>query len=246
MSHTLLVAVLFFVVAVLYGSVGHAGASGYLAVMALVGVAPDQMKPTALLVNIVVASIATVNFARAGVFYPRQVLPLVVGSVPLAFVGGAIHPSTTWYRPLVAIVLVVAAARALSRRAAIDDLDAGEPRVPWVAAVVIGAAIGFLSGLTGTGGGIFLSPLVVFLGWATVRQSAGLSSLFILLNSLAGLAGSATAMPALTWDTAALTGAAAVGGFVGSWVGANRMPERPLSIALGAVLVVAAATLALT
>lgn len=246
MTETTILGLLFLLVAGLYGSVGHAGASGYLAVMALVGVAPERMKPTALALNIVVATITTLNFRKAGVFYPRAVLPFAVGSVPLAFLGGAIHPTATWYRPLVAVVLVIAAARLLSRRAASNVAPACDPRPPWLASVAIGAVIGLLSGLTGTGGGIFLSPVVVFLGWASLRQSAGLSALFILVNSVAGLAGNATSALTIDVGTLPLVVAAGAGGFAGSWLGANRLPERPLSIALGLVLVVAAGKLALT
>ena len=243
---TILLAVLFFAVATLYGSVGHAGASGYLAVMALVGVAPERMKPTALALNVVVAAIATVNFRRAGVFYPKQVAWLAVTSVPMAYLGGTIHPAATWYRPLVAAVLVVAAARAVFTVPPAEPRPSEPPRVPAPSALAIGAGIGLLSGLTGTGGGIFLTPLVVVMGWATVRQSAGLSAPFILVNSIAGLAGSAAAVPTPSADLAVLVLAAGSGGFLGSHLGASRLPERPLSIALALVLVLAAAKLTLT
>ncbi len=242
MHETATLCVLFFAIAALYGSVGHAGASGYLAVMALVGVAPAQMKPTALVLNIAVATIATLNFRRAGVFYPRQVLPLVLTSVPMAFLGGMARPEATWYRPLVAAVLVVAASRALFRPQPAAG-SAPAPAVPWPAALALGAVIGGLSGLTGTGGGIFLSPVVIAMGWATVRQSAGLSALFILLNSIAGLAGHAASMPALGVHTFALLAAASAGGFLGSALGAQRLPERPMSAALALVLLIAAAKL---
>lgn len=245
MHETILLGLLFFAVAVLYGSVGHAGASGYLAVMALVGVPPAQMKPTALALNIVVATIATINFRRVGVFYPKQVLPLALTSVPMAFLGGMVHPSATWYRPLVAAILVVAAARAMFKPPN-SDSAAQEPQVPWPAALVIGGVIGVLSGLTGTGGGIFLTPLVVFLGWATVRQSAGMSALFILVNSIAGLVGNTAAMPTPSADLVLMVCAAAAGGFLGSSLGASRLPERPLAIALALVLLIAAAKLVLT
>ncbi len=245
MSETLLLALGFVVVAAIYSSVGHAGASGYLATMALVGVAPERMKPTALLLNIVVGLIAVVNFRRAGVFFPRAVLPFAVGSIPMAFLGGAYHPASSWYRPLVAVVLAFAAVRLFIPRAKVAGTDASaEPYAPWLAAVPMGACIGLLAGLTGTGGGIFLTPLLVWLGWAGVRQSAGISALFILVNSVAGLAGNATIQPALTPETAVLALAAGVGGFVGSWLGANRIPERPLAILLGVVLLIASAKLA--
>lgn len=246
MSETALLAACFLFVAALYGSVGHAGASGYLAVMALVGVAPERMKPTALALNILVASIAVLNFRRAGVFYPRTTLPFVLGSVPMAFIGGMIHPSSAWYRPLLALVLAVAALRLLVRRAPRGD-GGGEPQAPFASAALIGAAIGLVSGFTGTGGGIFLTPLLIFLGWSTVRQSAGISSLFILANSLAGLLGNAAAAGGVLGpETLLLALAAGVGGFVGSWLGANRLPERPLSLLLGVVLLIAALKLALS
>ena len=243
-TETALLAGAFFCVAALYGSVGHAGASGYLAVMALAGVAPERMKPTALALNIVVAAIATVNFARAGAFFPRQVLPFALGSVPFALLGGAMPATAPWYRPLLAVVLVVAAAR-LSFRPAPPAAAAPTP-LPFAGAVAIGAAIGLLSGLTGTGGGIFLTPLLVLRGLTTVRQSAGLSASFILLNSIAGLIGSRAAAATATADLLVLAAAAGAGGFAGSWVGANRLPERPLTRLLGVVLLVAAFKLAAT
>lgn len=238
---TALLAALFFLVALVYGSVGHAGASGYLAVMALAGVPSAQMKPTALALNLVVASIATWNFRRAGVFYPRQVAVLALGSVPMAFVGGLMPASSGWYRPILGLVLVFASARMLwPRRAGSVDPAAAPPQLPWARSMSLGAAIGLLSGLTGTGGGIFLSPLAVMSGWATVRQAAGLSASFILVNSLAGLAGVAASTPLPSLDLGVLALAAGSGGFVGSWLGANRLPERPLSVLLGVVLALAA------
>lgn len=245
MSETLLLALAFFGVAGLYGSVGHAGASGYLAVMALAGVAPERMKPTALVLNIVVATLTTVNFARAGAFFPRQVLPFALGSVPFALLGGAMSARSPWYRPLLAIVLLAAAARLAFRRPPAADAPPPTPP-PFALAVAIGAGIGLLSGLTGTGGGIFLTPLLVLRGWTTVRQSAGLSASFILLNSIAGLVGSRAAAATPTVDLLVLAAAAGAGGFAGSWVGANSLPERPLTRLLGAVLLIAAFKLAWT
>ena len=246
MPETLVLSVLFVVVAALYASVGHAGASGYLAVMALVGVEPDRMKPTALVLNIVVATITTMNFRRAGIFYPRAVLPLALGSVPFAVLGGAVHPTAVGYRPALAVVLAIAAARLHFKKAAPNEERTDAPQVPWLPSLAIGAMIGLVSGLTGTGGGIFLTPLVVLLGWASVRQTAGMSALLILVNSIAGLAGNSTVAPPLAADTLVLAVAAGVGGFLGSWLGANRLPERPMTRLLGAVLVVAAFKLAAT
>lgn len=178
---------LFFLAAILYSSVGHAGASGYLAVMALVGVAPAMMKPTALTLNILVATLGTIRFYRAGVFSWSNFWPFVVGSIPLAFVGGAVHLPGAVYRPIVGIILLVAALWML--RPATKHNTRFSGRVPVIPAMLSGGGIGLLSGLTGTGGGIFLSPLMLFAGWTEPRQTAGVSAAFILVNSLSGLAG---------------------------------------------------------
>lgn len=241
---TLVLAAAFLGVAALYGSVGHAGASGYLGIMALVGVAPERMKPTALVLNILVATIAALNFRRAGVFYPRAVLRFAAGSVPMAFLGGALPATHAAFKPALAGVLAVAATRLFLPARVSREEGAEEPTVGWVAGIASGAAIGLLAGLTGTGGGIFLSPLLVFAGWATVRQSAGVSALFILLNSVAGLAGSAAHLPPPGIDVAILAGSAGLGGFLGSHLGANRIPARPLGIVLAVVLAIAAGKLA--
>jgi uncharacterized membrane protein YfcA len=234
-------AIAFFVVAAVYGSVGHAGASGYLAVMALLDVPSEQMKPLALALNIVVALISTANFRAAGIFYPRQLLPFVLTSAPLAFMGGAVHASWTGYRPLLAGVLFVAAARMmLSRPTTEPEHEQPVPNPPPGPSLLAGGAIGLLSGLTGTGGGIFLTPLMLHMRWATIRQSAGLSAPFILINSLAGLAGSTSTAPALTPSLLRLVVIAAAGGAIGSWLGARRLPERALLKLLGVVLLVAA------
>ena len=187
MEGILLLALLFFVAAVLYGMVGHAGASAYLAIMALVGVSPEVMRPTALVLNILVASIVTLRFARAGYVRPISALPFLIGSIPAAFIGGAILLPPELYRPLVGAVLIVAAFRF-----GVTAASPGEefpPRAPILPAVISGAVIGLLAGLTGTGGGIFLTPLLLVAGWAGTRFAAGTSAIFILANSVSGLAG---------------------------------------------------------
>ena len=171
-----MLAVLFFVAAVLYSAVGHAGASGYLAAMAFVGVAPATMKPTALVLNLIVGTIALVQFARAGYFSWRLFWPFALGSVPLAFIGGAILLPGHWYKTLVGLVLLLAAARLVWERTSASHSVGTLPKAP---AVACGAGIGLLSGLTGTGGGIFLSPLLLFTGWAETRETGGVSAAFI-------------------------------------------------------------------
>jgi uncharacterized membrane protein YfcA len=232
-----LLAVLFLVAALLYGSVGHAGASAYLASMALVGLAPEVMKPTALVLNILVASIVTLRFARAGFVRPMALLPFLVGSIPAAFIGGAFTLPTTIYRPLVGAVLLVAAARfGWTAAHAGDDVP---PRAPWPGAVASGAGIGLLAGLTGTGGGIFLTPLLLAAGWAGTRFAAGTSAAFILANSISGLAGNLASVGSLPTAIPLWLGAVAVGGAVGSQLGSRRMPAPWIRRALAAVLLIA-------
>ena len=240
MSETLILAALFFAAALLYASVGHAGASAYLAAMALVGLAPEVMRPTALVLNLFVASVVVVRFARAGHLPWRQLVPLVIGSVPAAFVGGVIDLPGELYRPLVAIVLLVGAWRLATART--GDADGGTG-VPFAAGVAAGATIGLLAGLTGTGGGIFLTPLLVLAAWTGTREAAGLSGAFILANSVSGLAGLLTGGVALPTALPLWIGAVFAGGLIGSWLGAARFSILGLRRVLAVVLVLAAAKL---
>lgn len=238
-----MLAVLFFVAAALYSSVGHAGASGYLAAMAFLGVPPAVMRPTALVLNLIVATIALVQFARAGYFSWRLLWPFALGSVPFAFIGGAITLPGHWYKTLVGVVLLVAAARlALERRIAAGPTLHPAPVVP---AVACGAGIGLLSGLTGTGGGIFLSPLLLFTGWAETRETGGVSAAFILVNSAAGLAGNLASVQSLPTETPIYAAAVIAGGLLGSELGSRRIGTPAFRMALAVVLVVAAGKLIL-
>jgi uncharacterized membrane protein YfcA len=240
-AEELLLTALFFAAALLYSSVGHAGASAYLAAMALVGVPPAIMRPTALILNLFVATIVTVRFARAGHLPWRSLVPLAIGSVPAAFIGGSIDLPGELYRLLVAAVLLVGAWRLATAPVLADDEN--HPGVPWLAGMASGAAIGLLAGLTGTGGGIFLTPLLVLAGWTGTRDAAGLSGSFILVNSIAGLAGLQSGglilAPALPLWIAAVV----AGGLIGSWLGADRYSVLSLRRALAFVLVLAAAKL---
>jgi len=232
---------LFFAAAVLYSSVGHAGASAYLAAMALVGVAPDTMRPTALVLNLFVSTIVIVRFARAGHLPGRSLVPLAIGSVPMAFLGGSIELPGEVYRPLVAIVLLAGAWRLATATAPTDDED--RPGVPVLAGVLAGATIGLLAGLTGTGGGIFLTPLLVLAAWTGTRDAAGLSGAFILVNSIAGLAGLVSGGTSLPPAIPLWIGCVIVGGLIGSWLGAGRFSILNLRRALAFVLLLAAAKL---
>ncbi|HET7520933.1 MAG TPA: sulfite exporter TauE/SafE family protein [Candidatus Limnocylindria bacterium] len=237
MDQVLLLAALFLLAAVLYGMVGHAGASAYLAIMALLSVGPEVMRPTALVLNILVATIVSLRFGRAGFVRPLAALPFLIGSVPAAFVGGAISLPGEVYRPLVGGTLIFAAFRF-----GVTASQAGEefpPRVPVVLGVLSGAVIGLLAGLTGTGGGIFLTPLMIAAGWAGTRFAAGTSAIFILANSISGLAGNLGAVGNVPSAIPVWLAAVAVGGAIGSELGSRRLPAPWVRRALALVLLIA-------
>ena len=236
---------LIFFAAMLYSSVGHAGASGYLAILALFGVAPAVMKPTALTLNILVATIATLKFYRAGCFSWRLLWPFAAASIPCAFIGGYITLPGHWYKTIVGIILLFAAYRLF--RVAHKATERAEVKpIPLWAALLSGAVIGLLSGLTGTGGGIFLSPLLLFMGWAETRVTSGLSAAFILANSIAGLLGNISSVGALPGSIFAFAPAAILGGFVGAEYGSKRIAGANLRRLLACVLIIAGLKLIFT
>ena len=230
------------VVAFLYSSVGHAGASGYIAVMSLMGLAPAEIKPTALVLNILVASLSSFQFWRAGHFSWRLFWPFALLALPLAFVGGYVALPTRAFKVLVGVVLLFSAIRlAVELR---SDAEVRTP--PKSVAIAVGGGLGLLAGLTGTGGGIFLTPLLLLLRWARTKNAAAASALFILLNSVAGLAGnvsSTRSVPELVWP---LLGAAFVGGAVGSYLGSRRLSHAAIRRLLAVVLLIAGTKLILT
>jgi uncharacterized membrane protein YfcA len=236
-SETLIIAILFFVGAALYASVGHGGASSYLAVMALFSLAPDVMKPTALALNILVASVATFKFYRAGLFSWRLFWPFAVASIPAAFVGGAVMLPARWYKIVVGVVLLYAAVWMF--RSAMRPISKETHSPPLWAALIAGVAIGFLSGLTGVGGGIFLSPLLLSMGWAETRATSGVAAPFILVNSVAGLVGHFASVSQLPPNVPVWGAAALIGGWIGASYGSKRAPVPVLRQLLSLALVVA-------
>jgi len=227
------------VVALLYASVGHAGATGYIAVMALAGMAPAAIRPTALLLNVLVAGIATIQFQRAGHGSWRLFLPLAVASVPCAALGGSLDLSAVLFSRLIGATLLVSAARlALEARGGGEPRHAA-PRLQDKALPALGGAIGLLSGLTGVGGGVFLTPVLLAVRAAPVKTVAAVTAPFILVNSLAGLAGGLAAGKPLEWPSPMLLLAAIGGGLAGASCGAYLLPPKTLRILMACVLTLA-------
>jgi len=224
-----------------YASVGHGGASAYIAAMALAGIAPAEMRPIALLLNILVASLGTWKFYRAGYFRWRLFWPFAVVSIPMAYVGGAITLPGQAYKILVGLVLLYAAWQLWrSGKSGEEMREVRQPPVGW--AMAIGAAMGLLAGLTGVGGGIFLSPLLLMLGWAGTKQTSAVAAPFILVNSVAGLAAVFVARgAALPWYVWILAVAVLAGGWLGAEYGSRRFANPVVRRVLAIVLALAGA-----
>jgi uncharacterized membrane protein YfcA len=238
------IALLIGAAAALYSTVGHGGASAYLAIMALFAVAPETMRPTALALNLVVAGVAMLRFAMAGQVNWRLVGVFAATAAPAAFVGGTIALPADIYRPLVGIVLWCAAARLVWQPRALDERPVRPPRL--AIALPAGAALGLLAGLTGTGGGIFLSPLIILFRWEETRRTSGVAAAFILVNSIAGLAGNVASVRNLPSELPWFVAAAAAGALLGTWLGVDRLPRHRLLQCLGLVLAIAGAKLVLS
>ena len=230
------------VMAILYSSVGHGGASGYLAAMALFGMEPAMMKPAALTMNIFVTVLVLLRFSRNGPFDWRLFLPFAVASVPMAFIGGAYHINSSTYRILVGLALLLAMWRLLWEGRDSDHIQA--PAL-WIA-LPVGAVLGLVSGLTGVGGGIFLSPLLLLFHWANMRGCIAIAAAFILLNSLAGLAGYASTATQWPAGIPVLVVTAVLGGLIGAELGAHRLAPMHLRKVLALVLAVAGAKMIAT
>jgi uncharacterized membrane protein YfcA len=225
--------------AFLYASVGHGGASAYIAAMAIAGIAPAEMRPLALQLNVLVSAIATVKFYRADHFRWPLFWPFAAVSIPAAYLGGAIHLPGTAYKFLVGLVLLYAGWQLWWSARAGEELRPAR-RLPVPLAMAVGGVLGVLSGLTGVGGGIFLSPILLLSGWAGTKQTSAVAAPFILVNSLAALAAGFARNPALPPDYAWwLMAAALVGGWAGAEYGSRRFANPLIRQVLAVVLAIA-------
>jgi uncharacterized protein len=216
---------LFAVIATLYSSVGHAGASGYLAIMSLLSFTTDSIKPTSLILNIAVAAIASVKFIGAGYFDRKIFLAFIFTSLPMAFLGGALEISPKYFKLIAGLFLIVSSVLLLLKQYWKPSEKPIRP-MPLVWGLVIGSVIGLLSGLIGVGGGIFLSPILIMANWTNVKNASGVAALFILCNSVAGLAGHLTALQKLDLTIGYWLVAVVIGGFIGSYLGTKKYNNK--------------------
>lgn len=224
-------------VATLYSSVGHGGASGYLAIMSLFSMPIATLKPTALTLNIIVSLIAFIQFYRSGFFDKKLFLMLAVVSIPSAFLGGKVSIDPTYYKQLLGVFLFFASARLIIPFTS-EKENQVNPSLPIL--LVIGASIGLLSGMLGIGGGIILSPVLIFLGYADVKTSAGISAAFIFVNSIAGLLGQIQQGISFNSSMTFMVALAVIGGIVGSTIGSKKLNQPIMKKVLAGVLIFAA------
>ncbi len=229
---------LFLTIATLYSSVGHAGASGYLAVMALMSFAPESIKPTSLILNVVVALIASIKYIRANYFDRKIFMSFIFTSIPMAFLGGYITIDPGYFKLFAGIFLVVSSIL-LMMRAYIKAPQSEIRSMPLIYGLIIGSIIGLISGLIGVGGGIFLSPIIIMANWTTVKKASGIAALFILCNSLAGLGGHLTALNRLDANTIYWILAVIIGGFLGSYLGTIKFGNKIIITCLFLILMTA-------
>ncbi|MBK7384191.1 MAG: sulfite exporter TauE/SafE family protein [Flavobacteriales bacterium] len=230
------------VIAFLYALVGHGGASGYIALLTLLGYGQAEVRPSALVLNLFVSAVATFQFARAGHFRWRLFLPFALASVPMAWLGAQVVVDPLLYKRVLAVCLIIAGVRLLWT----FRTTAQEVRVlPVVPALGIGLLLGFVSGMIGIGGGILLSPVLLLFRWADAKQTAAVSAAFILVNSAAGLLGTQRIGETISGDVWWWIAGVVIGGMIGSWVGAHRVNNSWLRRILGVVLLSASLKLLL-
>ncbi|TVZ59513.1 hypothetical protein NA63_2048 [Flavobacteriaceae bacterium MAR_2010_105] len=228
------------IVAFLYASVGHGGASGYLALMALFSFAPETMKPTALLLNLFVAGIAFYHYYKAGHFSMKLFLPFAITSIPLAFLGGMIAIDASIYKKILAVLLIFAILKMLNVFG--KESEQLKNLKLWQG-LTVGGIIGFFSGLIGIGGGIILTPVILLLHWGNMKKAAAVSALFIWVNSASGLFGQFTSGVTLSLQSFILVAIAIIGGFFGSYYGSRKFNNQGLRHLLAIVLIIACAKL---
>jgi hypothetical protein len=231
------------IVSFLYSSVGHGGASGYLALMALFSFAPETMKPTALLLNIFVAGISFYYYYREGYFNKKLFLSFAVASIPLAYFGGTLEVNASIYKKILAVLLIFAILKMLNVFGK-ESENIKEMKL-WQG-LVVGAVIGFFSGLIGIGGGIILTPVILVLHWGKMKEAAAVSALFIWVNSVAGLLGQFQSGIALENGSFLLVAIALIGGVLGGYYGSKKINNKKLRYILAFVLSIACAKLFFT
>jgi uncharacterized protein len=231
-------ALLFFLGSVLYSSVGHGGASAYIAILALTGTPIGIIKPIGLILNIIVSSIASFRFIKHKFFSLRLLIPVVSGSIPAAFIGGYVSLPSELYKPLVGLILIVAGLQLIFSFFKNSKINKNEHiNIFW--AVFIGVCIGLLSGLTGTGGGIFLSPLIIFLGWTSIKGASGTAAVFILFNSISGLLGNISSVHSVPNEIFIYIFAVLMGTLVGTHLGIKKLNQLAVKKTLGVVIIIA-------
>jgi hypothetical protein len=231
----LLVFLLFFLIAILYSSVGHAGASGYLAIMALLSFTPDTIKTTSLILNSVVAIIASIRFIKEGCFDRKIFIPFIITALPMSFLGGFITINPQYFKLAAGLFLIVSAILLMIKEYIITQ-NKPVRKMPWLWGLSIGAIIGLVSGLIGVGGGIFLSPIIIMANWTTAKNASGIAALFILCNSLAGLAGNMTALNTINFTIIYWIMAVLLGGLSGSYLGTIKFNHKVIITCLFLVL----------
>jgi uncharacterized protein len=238
LTDIVLASFLFLIISILYSSVGHAGASGYLAVMALLSFAPETIKPTSLILNVVVATIASIKYIKADCFDKRIFLAFILTSLPMAFVGGYITISPRYFKLIAGLFLVISSIL-LIIRAFYKPSQLTTERMPFLYGLIGGSLIGLISGLIGVGGGIFLSPIIIMANWTTVKNASGVAALFILFNSVAGLAGHLLALNTLDHYMFYWIIAVVIGGLIGSFLGTVKLNNKIIITCLFFVLLTA-------